>query len=201
MMQIICEEPVSTTDSVARSQKKSDIERAWANRSNDVNEYIRNQNTHLPGDSDLSSSDSSGIVIDTFHSDWPAQCKLAIRNFLHLPREWNSYDSPIPNHLAVDLASNLVSYLSSIGLKPDIATPTAEGGVGMTFRRGNRLASLEIDNDGEVLALTEFDGGTPAVWSAGTKIPDIYRAIAEVERHLKNASRQVEDQGARASEF
>ncbi len=65
-------------------------------------------------------------------------------------RGWDGYDAPSPNDAAVEGTLKALSQLQSFSpLNPYSVLPTADGGVGISFRgRDNKRAVLELLNDG-----------------------------------------------------
>ena len=76
---------------------------------------------------------------------------------------WDSYGAPAPNRVAIQAAQRVLDALQHAGLKPDRIVPSAEGGVGIVFFRGDRYADFECFNDGGVLIGMSDRTGNPIV--------------------------------------
>ncbi len=62
---------------------------------------------------------------------------------------WDGYEAPNPNKDAINRGVELLSKLKASGLDPYSVLPSADGGIGISFRgREGRRAILEILNDG-----------------------------------------------------
>jgi len=73
--------------------------------------------------------------------------------FLDLQEGWNGYAASPPNVKAVCSASTAFIVLQALQRLPDRLAPSAVGGVGITYRNGNRKAYLECYNTGQVVLL------------------------------------------------
>ena len=66
---------------------------------------------------------------------------------------WNGNAAPAPSDLAIDNARRFCSW----ALDPHRIAPSAVGGVSLTYKRGDRRAYVEFDNDGAACVL--YDDG------------------------------------------
>jgi hypothetical protein len=80
-----------------------------------------------------------------------------------LQPDWNGYASEPPNEFGRDLAKQILLTATNI-LVPNRVAPSAQGGVGICFYRGNKYADVECLNTGEILATTSDGTGRPQVW-------------------------------------
>src|SRR5262245_29066699 len=92
--------------------------------------------------------ESVGVVTDDRQS-WHAR----LSSFLSLEKGWNGYAASPPGDIAVNNALQFLDALPVEELKPARLSPSAVGGVGMTFRRAERKAYVEFYNDGKICAL------------------------------------------------
>jgi hypothetical protein len=79
---------------------------------------------------------------------------------------WNRYSSPAPSEAAVQVARLFLQVLAEEGRQPTRVAPSAVGGVGVTLRRGDRMAYVEFYNNGTAHALLtdeDSEGETIAV--------------------------------------
>lgn len=81
-----------------------------------------------------------------------------------------------PTVEAVALAGRAVRALAAHAElpKPHIV-PSADGGAGVTFRRGGRIAFLEVHNEGPVAVLALYDG---AGWPESAEVEDTEAGLA-----------------------
>ena len=96
---------------------------------------------------------------------------------------WDGYDAPVPNDAAVDATINVLSRVqSSSQLNPYSVLPSADGGVGVSFRGadGKRVV-VELFNDGTA-SYTFYGKAQPTV-SVGFRLdrdfPEILQRLAE----------------------
>lgn len=77
--------------------------------------------------------------------------------------DWNGYGSEAPNQFAIENAKEILLSATSF-VVPNRVAPSAQGGVGICFYRGNKYADIECLNTGEILATTSDGTGRPEVW-------------------------------------
>lgn len=90
---------------------------------------------------------------------------------------WDSYDAPTPSAKAVDGARLLLGRLHQVNHLPEKAMPSVEGGIGFNFRKNDRVAYIECDNDGEIFLTTYAKEGPVRVWPVPTAPRDIDEGI------------------------
>jgi hypothetical protein len=74
---------------------------------------------------------------------------LAAQRAESFEQGWDGYDAPKPSGAAVNLGVQLLIRLKDAGLRPYSVLPSADGGIGISFRgKQGRRAVLEILNDG-----------------------------------------------------
>lgn len=91
-----------------------------------------------------------------------------IQELKSLPRDWNGLDSEPPTYTAIARAATVLIALESISLRPERVAASAEGGIGIMFRRGRKFASIEFLNSGETVVLTSDGTGNPRAWEIDT---------------------------------
>jgi hypothetical protein len=78
--------------------------------------------------------------------------------------DWNGYGSEAPNDFARDLAKQILLSAVRNAVVPNRVAPSAQGGVGICFYRGEKYADIECLNSGEILATLSDGTGRPEVW-------------------------------------
>jgi hypothetical protein len=81
-----------------------------------------------------------------------------LEEFKSLSRGWDSYKAPAPNLVARTNAKEFLDVLCIAELEPSRMRPSVVGGVGITFRKGEKKVYVEFLNDGRVYVL--FSDGT-----------------------------------------
>jgi hypothetical protein len=77
--------------------------------------------------------------------------------------DWNGYGSEPPNRFAREMAGTILLSAANV-IVPNHVAPSAQGGVGICFYRGNRYGDIECLNTGEILATISDGSGHPLVW-------------------------------------
>lgn len=83
----------------------------------------------------------------------PASLRDKLESLLNLQVGWNGYSAPPPNGKSVTMASAALTALNGMLSAPDRLAPSAVGGVGITYRRGPRMAYVECYNSGQLVLL------------------------------------------------
>ncbi len=99
-----------------------------------------------------------------------------------LREDWDTYGAPPPNRSSISNAPSILALFEKAYLTPAKVVPSAEGGAGIVFVRGERYADVECLNDGDVLAAKYTGEGEPEVWEVKTRS----EAVDEVRRHLQD---------------
>jgi hypothetical protein len=96
--------------------------------------------------------------------DFIKRMNKAIRPFMDqldrlsaLEPDWDGNGAEAPAAEATDNARAFLSRLGPKGFFPTGILPSAEGGIGIFFRNGNRYADIEFFNTGEIFGVT-LDG-------------------------------------------
>lgn len=76
---------------------------------------------------------------------------------------WDGYAAPAPSDQALDLACSLVEFLRLRRFLPSRVAPSVVGGIGITFRKGNRKVYVEVTNRGTVNSLFSDEMTEPSV--------------------------------------
>jgi hypothetical protein len=97
---------------------------------------------------------------------------------------WDSYGAPAPNSRALTNAYRVLGMLNLFDLTSAKIIPSAEGGVGFCFVRGDRYADIELSNDGEILGVRYAGRATPVLISTDGSDDSIQVAINEIRYHV-----------------
>jgi hypothetical protein len=100
---------------------------------------------------------------------WLPLLQERLTQFSRLKDDWDTYGAPAPNGVAVALAERVLTALADADSGPPSVDPSAEGGICLSLRSGDRYGDIECFNSGEVLAVTSKGGDETEVW----EIPDI----------------------------
>ena len=84
----------------------------------------------------------------------------AVEETKTLDHDWNGYGSDPPYDLAREIAKDVLLRSTAI-VKPMRVAPSAEGGIGICFYKGNRYADIECMNTGDILATTSDGRSRP----------------------------------------
>lgn len=87
---------------------------------------------------------------DSEMGKWAAK----FRNMKELRDGWNSYSAPAPTPASID---NAYRFFVDANIPPTRVAPSAVGGVGITYRHGNRKVCVEFFNDGRANGLFADD--------------------------------------------
>jgi hypothetical protein len=96
---------------------------------------------HGPHGDVVSATSGAALVADNAEA-------AKFESFLRLENGWNSYSAPSPSVHAIENAKELVHRGKDANLSPVRIEPSAMGGVGVTFARGDREVVAECYNNG-----------------------------------------------------
>jgi hypothetical protein len=98
--------------------------------------------------------------------------------------DWNGYGSESPSKIAYDNAMAVIltlcrmTFTTPFGLPRATISPSAEGGIGISFSTKEKYGFVECHNDGEILAATsDFD--VRDIWKVEKK--DIRKALFKLD--------------------
>jgi hypothetical protein len=112
--------------------------------------------------------------------EWLVAAYKRLSRLAALENDWDSYGAEAPSRVSIDTARNILDVLAGADFEPTSVDPSAEGGVCLSFRRGNRYADIECFNSGEILAVTSSGGDDTCVWE-----------IRGFDQHLENALSKI----------
>ena len=93
-----------------------------------------------------------------------------LRRLQGLQDGWDGADAPAPSELAYDIALGVLDTCEELGILITSIVPSAEGGIGLTFRSFHRRASLEIFNDGSHAALIDDGADRISSWEDTSRV-------------------------------
>jgi len=126
--------------------------------------------------------------------DWQGKFFRPLERLGSLDSDWDGYGTSAPNRVAMDCARKIVERLLKINFPPQAIVPSAEGGVGITFRKDDRYAALEICNDGEIVVLTEIAEGEPTIWVEQATDLNLKKTLRSLRAFVEYNTEPSEDQ-------
>lgn len=75
----------------------------------------------------------------------------------NLKQDWDSYGANPPSADVIEKIKNALCLLESNNVLPTRLDPSADGGIGIVFRNGEKYGHIEFTNDGTILACF-YDG-------------------------------------------
>ena len=112
------------------------------------------------------------------------QLAEATRRAKAFEKGWDGYDAPAPNDVSVTRTLTVLSRVRDSKLSPYSVLPSADGGVGISFRgNANKRAVLELLNDGTASYML-FGKGHPIESSEFNSNTDLPRILQRLEEYL-----------------
>jgi len=96
---------------------------------------------------------------------------------------WNRHHAPAPSDLAISNAAMLLEVMAQEETMPTRLAPSAIGGVGVTRRRGGRMAYTEFYNNGTAHALLT-DEENDSTFSVQTNRKGLEELLAKIKAYL-----------------
>jgi len=93
-----------------------------------------------------------------------------------LEQDWDAEGGAAPAEAVVAIARTVLEMLFHLNLLPVDVVPSAEGGVGIVFKSGERYADIEFFNDGDIVVTMSKRDGRPLVFEVKEITPE------EIER-------------------
>ena len=97
---------------------------------------------------------------------------------------WNTYGAEPPNHIARQIGAKILDMLERASLTPARLTPSAEGGIALSFVNNHKRAVIEIYNTGELAAATYSLEGEPEVWELEASDDPIVKTVDQIRVYL-----------------
>jgi hypothetical protein len=115
---------------------------------------------------------------------WLRDATEKLESLLHLSRGWDSYEADPPNQSAIRRAEQVLTAVNSTPYRPDRIAPSIEGGVVLSFRRGDRYGDIECDNDGDMVALVSDGQGQIDTWQIASDSRSAEDAVRKIGLHV-----------------
>lgn len=91
---------------------------------------------------------------------------------------------PPPTEAAIAASLEFLAFVQVVDLAPSRLAPSVVGGIGITFRRGDRRVYVEFKNDGVGHALFSAPEDEPFVVSVGTSEAEQARVLRQAQEFL-----------------
>lgn len=131
------------------------------------------------------SAQTEDVTILQERSPWYIKSLECLTKLSQLSPGWDSYAAPTPNLDAIRFVRTLLAELVAIDCEPTSIDPSVEGGVCISFRRGDKYADIESFNSGCVLGAIATKGSSESdVWEIEPTSDSVSRAIAKIRHFL-----------------
>src|SRR5271169_237821 len=100
-----------------------------------------------------------------------------------LKSNWDSYGAPSPNRDAFNNAVRILKSMKPADLEVLSVVPSAEGGIGLCFRKQDRYADIEALNDGMILGVRYVGMETPVLINVDGSDDSISAGLEEIRNH------------------
>jgi|GEM_PF-248932 len=113
-----------------------------------------------------------------------------VESLLKLPKGWDGYAAEPPNKVALEKGRIILDVSMALEFLPSCVSPSAEGGIGISFLNGQKYADIECFNTGEVAALISNRGDKnrePEVWEVHAKENEIEISLKKIRDYLYTA--------------
>jgi hypothetical protein len=101
-----------------------------------------------------------------------------------LKSNWDSYGAPSPNQIAFDNALRILKFMKASDLEAMNVVPSAEGGIGLCFKRTDRYADIEALNDGTILGVRYVGMETPVLITVDGSDDSIRAGLDQIRNHI-----------------
>lgn len=154
--------------------------------------------THLPESNAIgeagqtlrisSEKDLSNFLLGSIF--WRQTCLLQrtyskLFDLVNLKSNWDSYGAPSPNSVAFDNALRILKFIKLSDLEVLSVVPSAEGGVALCFKSGERYADVETLNDGSIIGVRYVGMEAPVLIDVEGSDRSIRSALEEVRNHIQ----------------
>ena len=107
-------------------------------------------------------------------------CSLA-----ELKSNWDSYGAPAPTETAIENAARILEHMRPFDLAAVHIVPSAEGGVGFCFARGDRYADIESSNEGDIIGVRYAGMQTPVLIETDGTDASIEAALQQIREYIR----------------
>jgi len=97
---------------------------------------------------------------------------------------WSDDGSESPNDLAKSSARHVLEIANVLATEPTYVTASAEGGVGICYKRNGIYADIECFNSGEIWAMISDPSSEPKAWKVENTPTKIGAAVIDINNHL-----------------
>jgi hypothetical protein len=130
------------------------------------------------------------MILSRYGSEYISQtiAQVELRNELRklarLSNNWDSYGGEPPSEAAISSALDIGTAFIKLGLTPDVAVPSSEGGIALCFVRNEKYADVEFFNSGSIIAVRHSPQDDPKVWSITRDNVTIESAVKIISQYL-----------------
>lgn len=107
----------------------------------------------------------------------------AIKATTNLATGWNGYSALVPNAVARKNARQVVELLQNADFAPDSILASADGGIAVVFKQGDRYADIECFNNGEVFTGVSEGKSPPQIHSV--ELNQFEVVLSAIRAHIK----------------
>lgn len=111
--------------------------------------------------------------------------RRSVRALANLRPHWDSYAAPAPGRISIANAIRVLDLLEPLNLDPTRILPSAEGGVGICFVRGDRYADIECSNEGEILGVYYVGAQMPVLLETDATDASVNTALERIRDHIR----------------
>jgi hypothetical protein len=108
----------------------------------------------------------------------------ALESMEGLTVDWRVEGVEPPNALSRLYAGRILEVADDLGIKPTYVSASAEGGVGICFKRNGLYADIECFNTGEIWALFSDRVNPASTWLVDNTVPKISQALVTLDFKL-----------------
>lgn len=113
-------------------------------------------------------------------ADWAVPALKKLSQLAKLEDDWDSDGASAPTQAAITLAERVLTAFAEADSESPSVDPSAEGGICLSLRRGERYGDIECFNSGEVLAVTSRGGEETEAWEITDFEHDLPAAVNRI---------------------
>ena len=115
---------------------------------------------------------------------WYQTAKQSLDHLSGLPLDWDTYGAEPPNPKAIYYAGEAICVLQEMNFPAPRIVASVENGVGITYRRGAKSATIEFFNTGEIVAVRSDGQALPHAWEVDASREGIQSALEDIREFL-----------------